>query len=49
MVYNNLNYKPGSFKVITLVLKGFYNHKQLPIIGTIVSLSPSEFPGLEYY
>jgi hypothetical protein len=49
MVCNDLDREPGSFKVIAPVLKGFYDRKQLPIIGTIVSLSPGEFSGPERY
>jgi hypothetical protein len=49
MVYNNLDRKPGPFKVIVLILKGFNNRKQLPIMSAIVTFGSGEFPGPEYY
>lgn len=49
MVYNDLDREPGTFKVMTLVLEGFYNHKQFLIMGIIITLCPGEFPGPKRY
>ena len=47
IISNNLDYIPGTFKVIVLILKGFYNCKKFPIISTIITLNPGKLPGLK--
>ena len=49
IVNNNLDYIPGTFKVIILILKGFYNHEKFPIISIIIIFNSDKFPELKYY
>jgi len=49
MISNNLDYISNTFKIIILILKGFYNYKKFLIINIIIIFNPNKFPELKYY
>ena len=49
IINNNLDYILNIFKVIVLILKGFYNYKNFLIMNIIIIFNLDKFPELKYY